>query len=51
MNNKLNTVFWAITACLLVPDEKPEWLTIFGMIVITASLIMFYKSIKKVPLE
>jgi hypothetical protein len=32
---------------MLVPGEKPEWLTIAGMVIITTSLIMFYKYGKK----
>jgi len=36
-------VFGAILSWLMVPGEKPEWLTVTGMIVITASLIMFYR--------
>ena len=35
--------FGAILSWMLIPDEHPEWLTISGMIIITASLIMFYK--------
>jgi drug/metabolite transporter (DMT)-like permease len=37
----------AILSWLLVPDEKPEWLTVSGMIIITASLIMFYRNKKE----
>jgi drug/metabolite transporter (DMT)-like permease len=37
-------VVGAILSWLLVPDENPEWLTISGMVIITASLIMFYRS-------
>jgi drug/metabolite transporter (DMT)-like permease len=40
-------VVGAILSWVLVPDENPEWLTISGMVIITASLIMFYKSVKK----
>ena len=40
-------VVGAILSWLLVPDEHPELLTITGMIIITASLIMFYWSAKK----
>jgi drug/metabolite transporter (DMT)-like permease len=32
----------AILSWLLVPGEKPEWITITGMIIITGSLIMFF---------
>src|SRR5664280_1148573 len=39
----------AILSWLLIPDEHPEWLTISGMIIITASLIMFYRSTKEIP--
>ncbi|MGD0341040.1 MAG: DMT family transporter [Bacteroidales bacterium] len=36
-------VVGAILSWLLVPGEKPEWLTITGMVIITASLIGFFK--------
>lgn len=36
-------VVGAILSWLLVPGEKPEWLTITGMIIITMSLIGFFK--------
>jgi len=41
-------VVGAILSWLLVPDENPEWLTIFGMVIITLSLILFYRSTKEV---
>ncbi len=41
-------VVGAILSWLLVPDENPEWLTISGMVIITASLIMFYRSTREV---
>jgi len=41
-------VVGAILSWLLIPDEKPEWLTITGMVIITVSLIMFYMSTKEV---
>lgn len=37
-------VLGAILSWILVPGEKPEWITITGMIVISASLILFYKN-------
>jgi drug/metabolite transporter (DMT)-like permease len=37
----------AILSWLLVPGENPEWLTVSGMIIITASLIMLYFSAKR----
>lgn len=37
-------VVGAILSWLFVPGEKPEWLTITGMIIITSSLILFYKN-------
>ncbi|MFH0841324.1 MAG: DMT family transporter [Bacteroidota bacterium] len=40
-------VVGAVLSWMLVPGEKPEWLTIAGMIIITASLIGFYKNGKK----
>jgi drug/metabolite transporter (DMT)-like permease len=42
-------VVGAILSWVLVPGEKPEWLTITGMVIITASLIGFYKNGHKVP--
>lgn len=39
-------VVGAILSWMFVPGENPEWLTISGMIIITLSLIMFYKSTK-----
>lgn len=41
-------VVGAILSWLLVPGENPEWLTITGMIIISISLIMFYKNGRKV---
>jgi drug/metabolite transporter (DMT)-like permease len=35
---------------LIVPDEHPEWLTISGMIIITISLILYYRNTKVVTL-
>jgi len=40
-------VVGAILSWLLVPGENPELLTIAGMIIITASLILFYKNGRK----
>jgi drug/metabolite transporter (DMT)-like permease len=40
-------VVGAVLSWLLVPDENPEWLTVSGMIIITASLIMFYRNKKE----
>lgn len=34
-------VVGAILSWLIVPDENPEWITISGMVIILASLIMF----------
>lgn len=31
----------------LVPDEKPEWITITGMVIITGSLIIFFSNNKE----
>jgi drug/metabolite transporter (DMT)-like permease len=44
-------VVGAILSWLLVPGEKPEWLTITGMVIISASLIGFYKNGKKVTVS
>jgi len=35
-------VVGAILSWLLVPGEKPEWLTVTGMLIITASLLAFF---------
>lgn len=35
-------VFGAIISWVLIVDEKPEWLTISGIIIITSSLLLFY---------
>ena len=40
-------VVGAILSWLLVPGENPEWLTISGMVIITASLVLFYRSTKE----
>ena len=37
----------AILSWLLVPGEKPEWVTLTGMIIITGSLIMFFSNKKE----
>jgi drug/metabolite transporter (DMT)-like permease len=34
----------AVLSWILVPGERMEWLTVAGMIIITASLVMFYRS-------
>lgn len=47
----INPVTGAILSWILIPDEHPEWLTVSGMIIITASLIMFYKSKRVAPSE
>jgi drug/metabolite transporter (DMT)-like permease len=41
----------AILSWILVPGEKPEWLTIAGMVIITSSLIGFYKNSNKPKLS
>ena len=41
----------AVLSWLLVPGEKPEWVTISGMIIITISLVMFYRNSKAAALE
>ena len=35
-------VFGAILSWIIVPGEKPEWVTITGMIIISSSLIWFF---------
>ena len=44
-------VVGAILSWLLVPAEKPEWLTVTGMFIITFSLILFYKNGIKIHSE
>jgi drug/metabolite transporter (DMT)-like permease len=41
-------VVGAILSWLLVPGEKPDWLTISGMVIITISLIAFFKNGHKI---
>lgn len=43
----LTPVAGAILSWLLVPEEHPEWLTISGIIIITISLIIYYKNSKE----
>jgi drug/metabolite transporter (DMT)-like permease len=40
-------VVGAVISWLIVPGEKPEWITISGMVIITSSLIMFFGKNKK----
>jgi drug/metabolite transporter (DMT)-like permease len=40
-------VVGAILSWILVPGEKPEWITISGMVIITVSLILFFISNRK----
>jgi drug/metabolite transporter (DMT)-like permease len=44
----ITPVAGAILSWLLIPDEHPEWITISGMIVITISLIFYYRNTKVV---
>ncbi len=44
-------VVGAILSWLLVPDENPEWLTITGMVIITLSLVLFYRSSKELNVK
>jgi len=41
-------VVGALLSWALIPDENPEWLTVSGMIIITISLVMFYRSTREV---
>lgn len=41
-------VVGAILSWLLVPGEKPDWLTVAGMVIITISLIAFFKNGHKI---
>ncbi|MBE3085946.1 MAG: DMT family transporter [Bacteroidetes bacterium] len=44
-------VVGAILSWLLVPNENPEWLTVSGMVIITASLIIFYRNTRETHSE
>jgi drug/metabolite transporter (DMT)-like permease len=37
----------AVLSWIILPDENPDWLTISGILIITVSLIMFFRSNKK----
>jgi drug/metabolite transporter (DMT)-like permease len=37
-------VIGAILSWILVPGESPDWLTVSGMLIISASLVLFYKN-------
>ena len=43
----LTPVAGAVLSWMLIKDEHPEWLTIIGIIIITASLIIYYKKPSK----
>ena len=45
----ITPVTGAVLSWMLVPDEHPEFLTILGMIIITSSLILFYRKNQEVP--
>lgn len=48
----ITPVAGAALSWMLIPDEHPEWLTISGMIIITVSLIVYYKEYKEAsPVE
>ena len=44
-------VVGAVLSWLFVPGEKPDWLTVSGMIIITSSLILFNRSSKEAPVK
>jgi drug/metabolite transporter (DMT)-like permease len=46
----ITPVTGAVLSWLVISDEHPEWLTISGMIIITISLILYYKNSKVVTL-
>jgi drug/metabolite transporter (DMT)-like permease len=41
-------IMGAVLSWLIVPGEYPEWVTIAGMVIITTSLIMFYRSTREI---
>jgi drug/metabolite transporter (DMT)-like permease len=38
----------AILSWILVPGEKPEWITVSGMVIIAGSLLLFFRNKKRV---
>jgi len=40
----INPLTGAVLSWLLIPGEKPDWLTITGMVIITASLVIYYSN-------
>jgi drug/metabolite transporter (DMT)-like permease len=44
-------VVGAVLSWLIVPGENTEWLTIAGMIIISASLVLFYFSMREAKLD
>jgi drug/metabolite transporter (DMT)-like permease len=44
-------VVGAILSWLLVPDENPEWITVSGMFIIIASLILFHTNSHKTAIR
>jgi drug/metabolite transporter (DMT)-like permease len=40
----INPVTGAVLSWFLIPGEKPEWLTITGMVIITSSLVIYYSN-------
>jgi len=44
-------VFGAILSWIIVPEEKPDIITITGIIIISSSLLFFFKGIKGVTLD
>jgi len=47
----ITPVTGAALSWLLVPDEHPEWLTISGMLIITISLILFFRNTHEIPVN
>lgn len=45
----ISPVAGAIFSWILIRDEHPEWLTFFGMIIITVALVLYYKKPKQMP--
>jgi drug/metabolite transporter (DMT)-like permease len=45
-------VVGAVLSWLIVPDEKPEWITVAGMIIIISSLVLFnMNAFKTIPVK
>jgi drug/metabolite transporter (DMT)-like permease len=40
-------VLGAVLSWIILPDEKPEWIVIAGMVLVGLSLVVMYYKVKK----